>query len=231
MKKLLAIILAVMMCLVCFAGCGGSEEEKTDDKSSKKTSTNSKTEDKNDDKTDDKTEDENKKEEEAVKGEPLAMEYDDYITFENAKVIVSKNEDIVKGTGNTLRALKLTEEPIAVAVHNKDGSVENYDVTVKKAKINIVLICGQSNASGETTGVPANGLAYKCATVQKGVGYMWNAASTSPSGFYGGGKDAFRAASLRNGMSSPRRQELLKRPALFSRTITPPPPAKELLNF
>lgn len=194
MKKLLAIILAVMMCLVCFAGCGGSDEEKTDDKSSKKTSTNSKTEDKNTDKTDDKTEDENKKEEEAVKGEPLAMEYDDYITFENAKVIVSKNEDIVKGTGNTLRALKLTEEPIAVAVHNKDGSVENYDVTVKKAKINIVLICGQSNASGETTGVPANGLAYKCATVQKGVGYMWNAASTSPSGFYGGGKDAFRAA-------------------------------------
>ena len=65
-----------------------------------------------------------------VEGTPLVMEYDDYLTFENAKVIVSKDESVVQGTGNKMRARKVTDTPVRVSVHNKDGSVEHYDVKV-----------------------------------------------------------------------------------------------------
>lgn len=174
--------------LTCFAGCGDDKEtESKKTNKTDKTSSASKDEDKKEDTK-------NEEGEQEVEGTPLVMEYDDYLTFENAKVIVSKDESTVQGTGNKMRARKVTDTPVRVSVHNKDGSVANYDVTVKKAKINIVLICGQSNASGETSGVPANGLAYTCAKVDSGVGYIWNAASTSPTAFGGGAKDGFRAA-------------------------------------
>lgn len=189
MKKFLALILASLMMLACFAGCGSDDKKESGKKKPDKTSSSGKT-----DKTDKTDKTEESGDEVPVEGTPLVMEYDDYLTFENAKVIVSKDESIVQGTGNNMRARKVTDTPVRVSVHNKDGSVEHYDVKVHKAKINIVLVCGQSNASGEVSGVPANGLAYTCAKVDSGIGYIWNAASTSPTAFGGGAKDGFRAA-------------------------------------
>lgn len=185
MKRFLVLLLASSLLLTCFAGCSSKEDDEKESKTSKKTSAKDKTENTNQDTQGG----------EEIVGTPLTMEFDDYLTFPDAKVIVSEDESIVNGTGNQLRARKVTSEPVAVAVHNKDGSVENYDVTVKKAKINIVLVCGQSNASGEISGVPANGLEYNCADIDSGVAYIWNAAATSPTAYGGASqRDGFRAA-------------------------------------
>lgn len=184
MKKLLALLLAGLLAIGCLAGCGDDEKKPDSGKESGKQSATQ----------GEKEEDKTSKEEETVEGTPMVLEYDDYVKFDDVKVIVSKDESIIKASNGQIRAVKVTDTPVAVAVHKKDGTVENYAVTVKKAKISIMLICGQSNASGEITGVPENGTKYNCAKLPMGIAYTWGGASSAPTAFVGGDKkDGFRA--------------------------------------
>lgn len=183
MKKFLALILAALLIAGCFAGCGAKKENNKKEGNKKSPPKQSSTSTKEETAT-----------KKPVKGEPMELEFSDCVTFDNTKVIVSSDESIVRASGSKIRALKLTDEPVAVAVHKKDGSVENYSVTVKKAKIHIAVICGQSNADGATNGASQQALEYNCTKLDEGTAFIWNAGSTSPSDYYGGSKtDGFKA--------------------------------------
>lgn len=121
---------------------------------------------------------------------PLALSYDDYYTFEGAASVTSSDTSVLSVSGNTVHAVGLASAPVTVTA---DG--EEYSVTVKKAKINIVMVAGQSNACGEISGTPTESNFYRSATTTKGTAYLWGIGATKPAALSGNGTyDGFRAA-------------------------------------
>lgn len=103
-----------------------------------------------------------------AKGAELSLRYDDYYTFENATSVTSANTAIISTDGNTIHAGAVTDVPVDIAV-TTGGTTTHYAITVGKAKVNVVLVSGQSNAMG-TAGL-LNGV--NPITPDKGNGYWW----------------------------------------------------------
>ena len=101
-------------------------------------------------------------------GATLSLKYDDYYTFENATSVTSANTAIISTDGNTIHAGAVTDVPVDIAV-TTGGTTTHYAITVGKAKVNVVLVSGQSNAMG-TAGL-LNGV--NPITPDKGNGYWW----------------------------------------------------------
>ena len=97
--------------------------------------------------------------------EQLALQYGDYYAVESKKKITLSENPCVTLSGNILHAEKVTEVPVTMLI---DGKLTQ--ITVKKAKTNLILIDGQSNArgvAGELNGVSP-------ITPDKGNGFIWN---------------------------------------------------------
>ena len=102
--------------------------------------------------------------------ETLALQYDDYYTFDDAATVTSDNGDIIAVDGTTIHAVGVSDTPVTVTVDETA-----YSVTVSKAKLNIVVVMGQSNS----------GLWYgdSQVPVEKGTTYYWgqrNVNTTAP---------------------------------------------------
>ncbi len=96
--------------------------------------------------------------------ESLTLQYDDYYTIDAENISIAENNGCLTLDGKTLHADKLTDAPVPMMI---DGVLTM--VTVEKAKVNLVLVDGQSNArgvAGELDGVSP-------ITPDKGNGYMW----------------------------------------------------------
>lgn len=100
-----------------------------------------------------------------AKGAELSLRYDDYYTFENAtSVTVPGGTTAIAVDGNTIHAEGIVSTPIVVTVDGTD-----YEVTVGKARLNFVLIDGQSNAAGN-----CGKLDQLPVGPGKGVAYVWS---------------------------------------------------------
>ncbi len=95
----------------------------------------------------------------------LELTYGDYHTFSGAKkVSLDETNGALTVNGNEIYATDITTNPIPVMV---DDTL--YMVTVKKAKLNLVLVDGQSNARGTAGELDS----VNPITPNKGDGYMW----------------------------------------------------------
>lgn len=176
MKKVLSLLMALAL-IFCFAGCGDKEESKSSKKTESKTSTASKSDDS-----------------ETYESMELKLQYDDYYELEGADTVKSSDTNVIKVTNSTLHAVGASENPVDVTVTDASGEKTVYKVTVSKAKLNIAVIAGQSNASGETTGVPDTAAKYTSAVCKQGTAYIWGANSI-PTALGGAGSyDGFRSA-------------------------------------
>lgn len=120
----------------------------------------------------------------------LFLCYDDYYTFDGASSVTSSDASVLSVSGNTVHAVGLSSSPIMVTADGKE-----YLITVKKAKINIVMVAGQSNACGEISGTPTESNFYRSTTTTKGTAYLWGIDATAPKALSGNGTyDGFRAA-------------------------------------
>lgn len=171
MKKAIAILVVLTIAL-CFSGCG---DKKKDKKTADKTSSV-------------------KKSEGLAETMELSLKYDDFYELEGAKSVKSSNTDVIKAAKGNLHAVGISESPVDVTVTGEDGKKTVYKVTVSKAKINIAIVAGQSNASGETSGVPETAAKYTSAVCKQGTAYIWGANSI-PTALGGAGSyDGFRSA-------------------------------------
>ena len=108
----------------------------------------------------------------------ISLQNDDYytagstVTLENAgtDIVANATGNVLALDGNTIHAIGLGNAKVII-----DG--EAYTVTVTKAKVNIILVGGQSNATGEYNG---NYLVDKQADFDvaptecdKGTAYLW----------------------------------------------------------
>ena len=130
----------------------------------------------------------------AENSESITLFYDDYYTFSDAKSIVSSDTGLLSVSGNTVHAIGITgDDPVSCTVDSKE-----YLVTIKKAKINIAVVAGQSNASGETSGVDSDILAeYQRVIPDRGTAYLWQENASAPVDFNDGksySKGGFRGA-------------------------------------
>ena len=73
----------------------------------------------------------------------LTMQYDDYCTLNAKEISVASANGYISLDGNTIHAEKVTVSPVYITV---DGILTF--VTVNKAKVNLILIDGESNAKG-----------------------------------------------------------------------------------
>ena len=118
------------------------------------------------------------------------LSYDDYYTFEGAASVTSSDTSVISVSGNTIHAVGISSSPVTITV---DGQAQLF--TVKKAKLNIVMVAGQSNACGEISGTPAESNFYRSTTTTKGTAYLWGIGATAPKALSGNGTyDGFRAA-------------------------------------
>ena len=93
----------------------------------------------------------------------ITMQYDDYVSAETYGTVTAiTNEDVLEITVDG----DLHAKGVGNATFTADGT--EYSVTVEKAKLNIVLVAGQSNA----TGVHGN-LDVPAITPAKGNSYWW----------------------------------------------------------
>ena len=105
----------------------------------------------------------------------ISLRYDDRYTFSDAKKIEVLNENYcIEVLGKTIRGAGVTDSPVTIVV---DG--EEYRVTVEKAVIDVFVLDGQSNASGNA------GRHDKDAIVpDKGYGYYWSEGTLKDSNEY-----------------------------------------------
>ena len=102
----------------------------------------------------------------AAPSQSLELRYGDYFTFENASdVSVPDGTTAVEVEDTTIHAVGVTDSDVTVTV---DGT--EYSVSVAKAKVNIVLVDGQSNAMGTAGALQG----VSTITPEKGNGYWWN---------------------------------------------------------
>ena len=112
----------------------------------------------------------------------LTMQYDDYYTASGTVELTEAGTDTAGGgavlalDGKTLHAVGLGTAKVTIG-----GTA--YAVTVTKAKVNIILVGGQSNATGETNGnyrydyrVEFDTAPVECI---KGTAYLWGRQDTS----------------------------------------------------
>ena len=104
----------------------------------------------------------------SAEGTPISLCYDDYYTFDGADTVTTSDESVLTVSGDTVHAVGLSSSPVTVTVDGND-----YSVTVKKAKINIVMVAGQSNACGEISGTPTESNFYRSTTTTPGTAYLW----------------------------------------------------------
>ena len=108
----------------------------------------------------------------------IVLQYDDYYTADSTVTLVDAGTDTVANAAGNVLALE--ENTIhAIGLGNAKVTIggETYIVTVTKAKVNIILVGGQSNATGEYNG---NYLVDKRtefdvapAECDKGTAYLW----------------------------------------------------------
>ena len=183
MKKLLCILMAILLC-VGFVACGETSNESNPSQSDNSSSNNpSSSTPSGDDNTVAETKD-------------MEMLFEDYYDFaqEGATDVTSADTKKVKVSGTEIRAQGITEQPVDVTVEYEDGSKKLYKVTVKKTKINIVIVAGQSNAVGELSGTPAAANKYLSSKCVKGSAFLWTSKFKIPLVLNGNGeRDGFRA--------------------------------------
>ncbi len=115
----------------------------------------------------------------------IALQYDDYYTAEGDVAITNVGTDVATDAtgnvlaldGNTIHAIGLGDAEVTI-----NGEI--YTVTVTKAKVNIVLVGGQSNATGEYNGNylvdKQSEFDVKPAECDKGTAYLWRKSATEP---------------------------------------------------
>ena len=115
----------------------------------------------------------------------IALQYDDYYTAEGDVTITNAGTDVA--TGATGRVLALEGNTIhAIGLGNATVTIGDttYTVTVTKAKVNIILVGGQSNATGEYNGNhmvdEQNKFDVEPAECDKGTAYLWGKSATKP---------------------------------------------------
>ena len=115
----------------------------------------------------------------------LSMQYDDYYTAEGNVTITKAGTDratdatgnVLALDGNTIHAIGLGDAEVTI-----NGEI--YTVTVTKAKVNIILVGGQSNATGEYNGnyLVDKQTEFDVAPTEcdKGTAYLWGKSATKP---------------------------------------------------
>ncbi len=98
--------------------------------------------------------------------EPIEMQYDDHLELEGT-ITINDGDTIVELDANG----KLHAKGVGTTTIKVDDT--DVDVTVGKAKLNVVLIAGQSNAAGVHGG--RGGVDAICP--ETGYGYYWNGSS------------------------------------------------------
>ena len=205
MKKLIAILLAFIL-VFGLAACGNDGNTSSDNVSSKddasSVGTNTSTDDNTSSDDGNTSSDDNTSSEPTSSNTPIKetknmqLLFDDFYDFKQDGAIAVKSSDTEKITvsGTEIRAVGVTSKPVTVTVTLNNNTAIAYNTTVKKAKLNIVVIAGQSNAMGHTGGVPADALKYNSTTCVKGSAFLWGATAKEPALFLGNSKtDGMRA--------------------------------------
>ncbi len=108
----------------------------------------------------------------------ITMQYDDYYAVEDgARVDLTDAGAVLEFDGSTIHAIGLGTATVSI-------NGEKYTVSVEKAKVNIILVGGQSNATGEYNGnyLVNNQNEFDVAPVEcdKGTAYLWGRSATEP---------------------------------------------------
>ena len=119
----------------------------------------------------------------------MEMLFDDFYDFKQDGATAVKSSDTKKikvSLGTEIRAIGVADSPVPVTVTFEDGHETIYNITVKKTKLNIVILGGQSNAVGATSGVPQGGFNYVSTECIKGTSFIWGAQHKVPIVLNGG---------------------------------------------
>ncbi len=101
------------------------------------------------------------------KTEPLSLRYDDRYDVSGKTVEIVEGTSIVAVENDALRAIGVGKAKVYI-----DGKL--YDVTVEKAKVNIVVIMGQSNAGNHFANATSDVIC------PLGTAYWWKNGATAP---------------------------------------------------
>ena len=198
MKRIIVIILCLALCF-CFVGCG--DNDNTDNTSSKPNTSSS---DKVDNTSSGTSSDTSSDTSSYTSSDILTSKYDESkvitLTFGDTYALTDAKKVTVLDTSvfsydeatKTLKTKSASDKTASVEVETSNGKIILYNFTVKKMKMNIVIVAGQSNASGEVTGITTEADKYTYATCAPETTYIWKSSSaTAPVAFKGGGKGSY----------------------------------------
>ena len=212
MKRIIAIILCLALCL-CFVGCGDngttdSSSSKLDNSSSEKvdnTSSNTSSDNSSNTSSDTTSNTSSNNSSNTASGTTSdTTKYDETkavtLTFGDNYVLTDAKKVEVKDTTvftydeatKTLKTKSASDKAAQVVVEASNGKKILYNFTVNKAKMNIVIVAGQSNASGEVTGITSAAGKYTYAACDPNTTFIWKSTSaTAPVAFKGGGTGSY----------------------------------------
>ena len=124
----------------------------------------------------------------------LTLTYGDTYALTDAKKVTVLDTSVFTYDEATkkLNTKSASDKTASVEVETTTGKKILYNFTVKKAKMNIVIVAGQSNASGEVTGITAAAGKYTYAACDPNTTFIWKSSSaTAPVAFKGGGTGSY----------------------------------------